>query len=61
MSLLQNEILLLESKLRELDMHDEEVHWEESRDERPRKRLPDIQRVGEMQPGTKNSKFGLVT
>ena len=42
LSLFQNEILSLESELRELEMHDEQVHREESRDEKPRRHLPDI-------------------
>ena len=42
MSLLQNELLSLESELRELEMCDEQVHTEESGDERPRRHVPDI-------------------
>ena len=42
LSLLQNEILSPESELRELEMHDEQVHREKTRDERPRRHLPVI-------------------
>ena len=41
-SILQNEVLKLESELRELEMLDEQIHEEEAREDRPRRRLPDI-------------------